>query len=216
MDEVERLLGEDTDSEVAINESDVETLCQPGDMWHSRPHRVLCADSTDPDSVARLMKGAHCNLMVTDPPYGVEYEPEWRNEWRNAKPSERIAKVTGDDTWDYTSVIESFKGNVVYVWHSHSLSGYAHQMLVNAGYEVRTQIIWVKPSLVIGRGHYHTQHESCFYAVRKGQSANWTGSRTASTVWEAGLDLNDKTIHSTQKPIDCHVPANQASYAEGR
>ena len=175
-------------------------------------HRVLCGDSTKPEDVERLMGGAVPFIMVTDPPYGVEYDPDWRLEAGINKPWQTLAsgKVSNDDIVDWTEAYKLFPGHVAYVWHAGRFAADLVGNLKTAGLEIRTQIIWAKPSLVMGRGHYHWQHEPCWYAVRKGGSAKWCGDRKQSTVWDIqnmhrtqGNVDDGKTIHSTQKPVEC-------------
>ncbi len=178
-------------------------VTQPGDLWVLGDHRLLCGDSTKPEDVAKLLDGAEPFLMVTDPPYGVEYDPQWRHR-EGLNNSERTGKVTNDDRVDWTEAYKLFPGHVAYVWHA---GRFAADLVVNlraAEFEVRTQIIWRKNRFVISRGHYHWQHEPCWYAVRPGGSARWRGDRSQSTVWDvAQRDGTGDTTHGTQKPVEC-------------
>ncbi len=178
-------------------------VTQPGDLWVLGDHRLLCGDSTKPEDVAKLLDGAEPFLMVTDPPYGVEYDPQWRHR-EGLNNSERTGKVTNDDRVDWTEAYKLFPGHVAYVWHA---GRFAADLVVNlraAEFEVRTQIIWRKNRFVISRGHYHWQHEPCWYAVRPGGSAKWRGDRSQSTVWDvAQRDDTGVTTHGTQKPVEC-------------
>jgi DNA modification methylase len=72
---------------------------------------------------------------------------------------------------------------------------------------MRSQIIWAKTVFAISRGHYHWQHEPCWYAFRSGQSAGWIGDRSQSTLWQIGWDKNVEGGHSTQKPVECMARA---------
>ena len=139
-------------------------------------HRLLCGDSTVAADVDRVLGGEKPHLMITDPPYGVEYDPGWRNRVtrRDGKPiSTGIARgeVANDDQFVWLVAWELFGGDVAYVWHAGVHAGAVEQSLIDAGYEIRTQIIWNKGRLVIGRGDYHWAHEPCWYAVRKGKTA---------------------------------------------
>jgi DNA modification methylase len=103
-----------------------------------------------------------------------------------------------------------FAGNVAYVWHAGRHASIVQNSLETAGFEIRSQIIWAKPTLVMGRGHYHWQHEPCWYAVRKGKQAGWIGDRKQATLWDIanmhatqGQVDDGKTSHSTQKPVAC-------------
>jgi DNA modification methylase len=151
-------------------------------------------------------------LMVTDPPYGVEYDSDWRLEAGINKPWQTLAngKVTNDDRSDWTATWALFPGNVAYVWHSALHSPTVAASLQANKFEIRAQIIWAKPALVMGRGHYHWQHEPCWYAVREGKTSGWIGDRKQTTLWDIANmhatqgDVDDgKTVHSTQKPVAC-------------
>lgn len=174
-----------------------------GDLWLLGSHRLLCGDATAPADVDRVCAGVTPFLMVTDPPYGVSYDPEWRNE-AGISDSARTGKVANDDRVDWTSAYALFHGTVAYVWHADRFAGDVAAHLLASGFEVRTQIIWVKPRFAISRGHYHRQHEPCWYAVRKGQSSKWCGDRKQSTVWQIDRKNQDEeTTHGTQKPLEC-------------
>lgn len=181
-----------------------------GQVWDimsgdgERVHRLRCGDSTAAIDVKDLLQGAVPFIMVTDPPYGVEYDPEWRKE-AGINDSERMGKVSNDERFDWTAAYELFPGPVAYVWHGGKHAGSVADNLHDAGFEIRTQIIWNKPSLIISRGHYHWKHEPCWYAVRDGETAKWCGNRKQSTIWniEAKEDLTGETVHSTQKPAEC-------------
>jgi DNA modification methylase len=146
--------------------------------------------------------------MVTDPPYGVEYDPAWRvavdGGGRHA-----LGKVANDDRVDWTPAWSLFPGNVAYVWHAGIYAGEAGASLLAAAFEIRGQIIWRKQHFVMSRGAYHWQHEPCWYAVRKGKPAQWRGDRKQTTVWDVanlnphgGNREEQQTGHGTQKPIE--------------
>jgi len=150
--------------------------------------------------------------MVTDPPYGVDYDPKWRLDAGVNKPWQTRAegKVKNDDQVDWSPAWDLFSGDVAYVWHAGSHASAVQTSLESAGFAIRCQIIWAKPSLVIGRGHYHWQHEPCWYAVRSKSTGYWAGDRRQSTLWQIanmhrtqGKVDDGKTIHGTQKPVEC-------------
>jgi len=177
-------------------------VTKPGDLWLLGKHRLVCGDCTDPKMVGLARAKLEPFLMVTDPPYGVNYDPEWRKRL-GVNDSDRMGKVANDDRASWIDAWKLHTGDVGYVW----AGGYADVVghdLREAGYDLRAQIIWRKPSLVISRGHYHWQHELCWYGVRKGKTARWSGDTTQSTVWDlARKDGQEETVHSTQKPIEC-------------
>jgi hypothetical protein len=158
-------------------------VCEPGDVWKLNKHRVMCGDATDAEHVSLLTGGNNPGLLVTDPPYGVEYDPKWREEV-DARWRYRTGKVTSDDVVDWTPAFEHFKGDVAYVWHAGIHAGTVAAALARQLLEIRAQIIWRKQSIVMGRGAYHWQHEPCWYAVRKGARSHWIGDRKQSTIWD--------------------------------
>ena len=179
----------------------------PGDLWACGKHRALCGDSTVVTDVERLLGGVTPLLMVTDPPYGVEYDASWRNdampETNPGKSGGSRGKVANDDTADWREAWALFPGDVAYVWHAGNKASEVGDSLTASGLEIRAQIIWVKHQFVIGRGHYHPHHEPCWYAVRKGKTGHWSGSRKESTVWNIDKPMKSETGHSTQKPVEC-------------
>lgn len=171
----------------------------------ARIHYLLCGDSTKEADVNALLDGERPFLMVTDPPYGVEYDPEWRKN-AGINNSNRMGTVSNDERYEWTDTYRLFPGAVAYVWHGGKFAGSVGDNLMAAGFEIRTQIVWRKTSLVISRGHYHWQHEPCWYAVKKGRTAKWSGDRKQSTIWDIETKRkteDSETVHSTQKPAEC-------------
>jgi DNA modification methylase len=203
--ELERLLGS---SEALEGEDDVPAtpptpVSRAGDLWLLGRHRLLCGDATSRDDVARLLGNVRPHLMVTDPPYGVEYDPAWRNE-SGASQTRRTGRVLNDDRADWREAWALFPGEVAYVWHGALHAATVADSLTATGFEIRSQIIWSKERLVLSRGHYHWQHEPCWYAVKKGGSGAWAGDRKQTTIWPISAKNQDaETVHGTQKPVEC-------------
>jgi hypothetical protein len=170
-------------------------------------HRVLCGDSTKSDDVARLWanvaEGDRPRLMVTDPPYGVEYAPEWRADRGVNKNQGKMGKVANDDRVDWSPAWALFPGDVAYVWHASWYTSAVQASLEAVDFDIRCEIIWAKDRFALSRGHYHWQHEPCWYAVRKGASGAWLGARDQSTVWNVDARDDDGRGHGTQKPVEC-------------
>jgi DNA modification methylase len=196
---------DDFDADAAA-ESIVNPITKPGDVWILGKHRVMCGDSTKKEDVGQLCGTQKPLLMVTDPPYGVEYDPNWRNEAdrANGKPygARAVGKVQNDDRSDWSQAWGLFPGDVAYVWHAGRHASSVQASLEISGFEVRSQIIWAKTRLIISRGHYHWQHEPCWYAFRKGKTAGWIGDRSQVTLWTIDHPKSE-TGHGTQKPIEC-------------
>jgi DNA modification methylase len=176
-------------------------VTRPGDVWLLGRHRLACGDCTDPAVVAAVLAGVCPHLMVTDPPYGVAYDPEWRNR-AGVSTTRRTGKVENDDRADWREAWALFPGDVAYVWHGALHATTVAESLTACGFDIRAQIIWAKDRLVLGRGHYHWQHEPAWYAVR-GQG-HWSGDRKQTTLWQiAGRSEDVETTHGTQKPVEC-------------
>tara|TARA_Y100000593_G_scaffold19572_1_gene39172 strand:+ start:136 stop:1329 length:1194 start_codon:yes stop_codon:yes gene_type:complete len=186
-------------------EPPADPVTQPGDLWLLGDHRLLCGDSTSADDVARLMDGSSAGIMVTDPPYGVEYDPSWRAEVNQDGPNSNraVGKVQNDDRADWTEAWQLFEGDVAYVWHADVFSTVVSNSLTNADFEIRYLIVWAKQRHTFGRGHYHHQHEPCWYMVKKGKSASWSGGRKQTTLWAIDNNRSNETGHGTQKPVEC-------------
>jgi DNA modification methylase len=188
----------------------VTPISVDGDLWILGNHRIICGDSSNATAVERLLNGVKPHLMVTDPPYGVNYDPNWRSGLDKVKRS--TGKVSNDDRADWREVYALFPGDVAYVWHDWKSCDVVMSGLRDCGFSERAQIIWVKPHFVLSRGHYHPQHEPCIYAVKKTATGHWGGDRKQSTVWQinngtfqggAAKAEDEKTGHGTQKPVEC-------------
>jgi DNA modification methylase len=180
-----------------------DPVSRPGDLWGLGAHRLICGDSTSADVIERLLGNVKPLLMVTDPPYGVEYDPGWRNK-AGAAATKRTGKVLNDDRADWREAWALFPGDVAYVWHGALHSVTVADSLIAAGFNVRSQIIWAKDRLVLSRGDYHWQHEPCWYAVKKSGKGHWAGDRKQTTLWQiANRDQDADTVHGTQKPVEC-------------
>jgi len=184
-----------------------EPTTKPGDLWILGDHRLLCGDSTKAEDVERLMDGNSPELMVTDPPYGVNYDANWRNEAKRPDGTpygaSALGKVNNDDQADWTEAYSLWSGKVAYVWHGDKASPLVGGNLESCGLVLRNLIIWGKNQHAISRGNYHHKHEPCWYAVRKGENAGWIGDRSQMSLWEIDKPRKSETGHSTQKPIEC-------------
>lgn len=223
--EIERLIGtaaaqSGEDDAPAVEDKAVTQL---GDVWVMGKHRLTCGDSTNVEDVQRVLMGEVPFLMVTDPPYGVKYDPSWRVEAGEGSAGTARGKVLNDDRADWTDAWALFPGDVAYVWHGGLHTAAVHLSLENVRFAVRAQIIWVKSRAALSLGHYHwghepalyavkdgaddhfrfiDEHEDLSYAVRSGSTSTWRGGRKQSTVWEID-HIKNETGHGTQKPIDC-------------
>jgi DNA modification methylase len=195
--------GERDEREDDIPPAPAVPVSQPGDLWLVGNHRLICGDATDAATVAKVLTGVRPHLMVSDPPYGVEYDPTWRNQVGAAK-TKRIGKVLNDHRADWREAWALFPGDVAYVWHGALHATTVAESLVVCGFAIRSQIIWAKERLVLSRGDYHWQHEPCWYAVRQKATGHWSGDRKQTTLWSIpSRDQDAATVHGTQKPVEC-------------
>ena len=183
-----------------------------GDLWLLGGHRLLCGDSTKAEDVARLMCERKAGLMNTDPPYGVDYS-ELANS-KNPDSAKKHRDIANDELKDgaFQDFLEKAiraalphftKNPAIYLWHPMLTQGAfaaAAAAAAAAAVLIHRQIVWVKPSLIMGRGDYHWRHELCFYGWIQGNRPDWLQGRDQDTVWSIGRE-NDG-IHPTQKPVE--------------
>ena len=219
------------DNETLEPGKDEDAITKLGDVYQLGDHRLVCGDSTNGDTVNLCLQEETPILMVTDPPYGVSYDPNWRDPKNIGIGTDGIrvgvkakGKVLNDSQVNWALAWHLFPGSVAYVWHDGRAASVVQRSLEEAEYEMKSQIIWAKQHFALSRGDYHWQHEPCWYAVKKGHSHNWQGSRKESTVWEIsnlnafgckGKDADERTAHSTQKPLECMARPMRNNSAEG-
>jgi DNA modification methylase len=195
---------------------------RPGDLWLCGKHRILCGDSTSPEVVARLLGKRTPLLMVSDPPYGIELDSEWRDRagLNGCGPAEasymkqRTAghtetTISGDTRADWSAAFELVPSlQIAYVWHASTFTREVLDGLLRIGFLYPQQIIWNKGRVVLTRTHYWYQHEPCWYVRKK--NAPWFGKAGEnSTIWDSpspkfimGGSDEEKFDHPTQKPVD--------------
>src|SRR5215467_15995899 len=127
----------------------------PGDVWLLGDHRVGCGDSTNAANVEPVLAGSQPHLMVSDPPYGVGYDPSWRARHRVGSGKLAQGKALNDDRAEWRQAYALFTGDVAYVWHGALHGDVVGGDLTACGFELRAQIVWVKQHFTLGRGHYH-------------------------------------------------------------
>jgi DNA modification methylase len=184
----------------------VETNFSEGDIIEIGRHRLVCGDSRDPEVINAAVNGGKPRLLITDPPYGVEYDANWRQEAAQRghihDASRAVGKVKNDHIIDWSVVYDNLPFvEVAYVWHASYFVAEVQNGLKNKNFQIRNLIIWAKTGFVISRGNYHWQHENCWYAVKKGKRADWIGDRSQSTIWTID-HRKSESGHSTQKPVE--------------
>jgi DNA modification methylase len=200
-------------------------ICRPDDLWlcgkRSNQHRILCADATNPEAVSRLLGKHKPFLMVTDPPYGIELDSEWRDRagLNGCGPAEASylkhrteghtnTSISSDTRADWSEAFELVPSlQIAYVWHASVFTREVLNGLLRIGFLYPQQIIWNKGRPVLTRTHYWYQHEPCWYVRKK--NAPWFGKAGEnSTVWDSpspkfimGGSDEEKFDHPTQKPV---------------
>jgi DNA modification methylase len=194
-----------------------------GQLWEFGEHRLLCGDCRDTASVELLMQGELAGLMNTDPPYGISYRNDERphpggdkhypSNPRVAKPTILNDNLEGKELQEFleqcfraAADIALCKDAAWYMWHAMLLQGYfAAAAAVAAGLIIHRQIIWVKPVLLLGRGHYHWKHELCFMGWVQGHEppdyGRGAGERDQHTVWEV-----DSVTHAEREEFGLPTP----------
>jgi DNA modification methylase len=221
--EIDKLLAlPDEEAANAIPPVPEVAVSRLGDLWICGKHRVLCGDSTSKDAVARLLGDRKPLLMVTDPPYGIELDSEWRdraglNGHGAAEPSymkkrtegHHNTSISSDTRADWSEAFQLVPSlDAGYVWHASKFTREVLDGLLRIGFLHHQQIIWDKGRTVLTRTHYWFQHEPCWYVRKK--NAPWFGKAGEnSTIWSSpspkfimGGSDEDKFDHPTQKPVD--------------
>jgi DNA modification methylase len=201
-------------------------VSRPGDLWlcgnRRNQHRILCADATSPEAVSRLLGDRKPFLMVTDPPYGIELDSEWRDRagLNGCGPAEASymkhrteghtnTSISSDTRADWSEAFELVPSlQIAYVWHASVFTREVLDGLLRIGFLYPQQIIWNKGRTVLTRTHYWYQHEPCWYVRKK--NAPWFGKAGEnSTVWDSpspkfimGGSDEEKYDHPTQKPVE--------------
>jgi DNA modification methylase len=194
----------------AVPDCPEQPVTKLGDVWLLGDHRVGCGDATSAGAVAAVLGEGKPHLMVTDPPYGVEYNPSWRTRRSGNRDAPIKPTVLNDDRADWRDAFSLFNGDVCYVWHGALHSGIVSAGLASCGLQPRAQIVWVKQHFTLSRGDYQWKHEALWYAVRDGKTSHWNGARTEATVWEfpnnnpfGNRHREQAWGHITQKPVEC-------------
>jgi len=220
--EIDDLILDDTPDEDAAPPLPAIPVTKPGDLWLCGPHRVLCGDATDPEVVSRLLGERKPFLMVTDPPYGIELDSEWRdraglNGRGPAEPSylkhrskgHRETTISGDTRADWSQAFALVPSlAVAYVWHASKFTREVLNGLLGIGFVHHQQIIWNKGRAVLTRTPYWFAHEPCWFVRKK--NAPWYGKAGQnSTIWDSpspkfimGGSDEAKFDHPTQKPVE--------------
>ena len=175
---------------------------QLGQIWKLGDHRLMCDDSTDKETIERLMNGERADMIFTDPPYNLDYKGK-------TKQALTIKNDSMDDEIffeflynSYLAMISAVKpGGAIYVAHADSEGANFRSALKKSGFLLKQTIIWVKNTIVMGRQDYHWKHEPILYGWAPGASHSWYSDRKQSTVFECKKPSKND-IHPTMKPVE--------------
>ena len=174
------------------------TFSKAGDLWMLGRHRLVCGDSTKEETFDLLMNGVKANLVITDPPYNVNYEGSAGKIKNDNMADEAFYNFLLDA---YTQMHSAMADDAsIYVFHADTEGLNFRRAFADAGFYLSGCCIWKKQSLVLGRSPYQWQHEPCLYGWKKNGKHQWYTGRKETTIWE--FDKPKKNgDHPTMKPI---------------
>jgi len=203
------------EEETEIEEVDVpeiieETKTKPGYIYQLGEHRLMCGDSTKPENIKELLDGNTMDLIMTDPPYNVNYgsinESGYGKERHNSRPIEND-DMSEEDFYQFllsvfTNAIEGLKpGGAFYVWYASKSVVNFQKALEDAGFLVKQELIWNKNAFTLGRQDYQWKHEPCLYGWKEGAGHYFTKDRTQTTVIEDTIDLEKMKKEDMKKML---------------
>ena len=202
--EIEQLFNSVHDKKITEDDFDVDkelekpNVAKQGDVWCLGSHRVICGDSTLPETYERLMDGKKANMVLTDPPYNVNVEETAGKIKNDNMDSESFYKFLFSA---FVNMEQSMEADAsIYVFHADTEGLNFRKAFVDAGFYLSGCCIWKKNSLVLGRSPYQWQHEPCLFGWKKGGKHNWYSDRKQTTIWEYDRPKASKD-HPTMKPV---------------
>jgi methylase len=216
--EIDQLFSKVHNKEVKEDDFDVDgeltkpTISKQGDIWHLGKHRVICGDSTKPETYQLLLGDKKANLVVTDPPYNVNVE-------------ETAGKIKNDDMSDtdffqflfnmFVNVERSMEDDAsIYVFHADTEGLNFRKAFKDAGFYLSGCCVWKKNALVLGRSPYQWQHEPVLYGWKQKGKHQWFSDRKQTTIWEYDRPKSSKE-HPTMKPVQLMAYPIQNSSMRG-
>ena len=217
--EIDTLLNNGMDAEEDSFDVDAElekpAFSKLGDVWTLGRHRVICGDSTKPETYEALMAGKQANLILTDPPYGIDYDKGTAGKIKNDK--------FDSDEGFYTFLHDAFSAmeaylamdGAAYVFHADSKGLTFRKAFEDAGFKLSGCCIWAKNTFTLGRSDYQWCHEPCLYGWKKSGKHIWYGDRKQSTIWNFDKPSRSEK-HPTMKPVPLlAVPMKNSTQTNG-
>lgn len=203
-DEVELSSIFDADKDVNEDDFDVEKeleepcFSKTGDIWTLGKHRVICGDATKLETYKTLLENTKVNLVVTDPPYNVNYEGSAGKIKNDNMENDKFYQFLFNS---FVNMEQAMADDAsIYVFHADTEGLNFRKAFQDAGFYLSGCCIWKKPSLVLGRSPYQWQHEPCLYGWKKKGKHKWYAGRKETSVWE--FEKSKKNAdHPTMKPI---------------
>lgn len=190
-----------TEDEIPAADEENEPISQRGDIWQLGRHRLMCGDSTKAEDVQELAGGAKIDMLLTDPPYGVDYVGKTKDALKienDAKTDDEFVLFLQNAFAAADGVMK--QGAVFYIWHADSKAYVFRMACQMVGWGVRQVLIWVKNTMVLGRQDYQWKHEPCLYGWKDGAGHLWAADRKQTTVLEFDKP-NANREHPTMKPV---------------
>ena len=226
--EIDKLFGPGDGGEAEEDAFDVDgelekpAFSKAGDLWSLGRHRLICGDSTRPETLAALMGGKQANLILTDPPYGVDYVGKSEQVHKDNTAKIKNDKFSSDEVFyqfllaAFTNIAEHLANDgAAYIFHADIKGFICRKAFDEAGFKLATNCIWVKNCFVLGRSDYHWGHEPCLYGWKRAGKHVWYGDRKQSNLWHCDKPARSEK-HPTMKPIPLlAIPINNSTQTNG-